>query len=103
MSSVPRGGVGHVLFPAFWGPNFDWVPDQEHGGVLMKATQSMLMQVDGEKIFLLPAWPGDWNVNFKLHAPKQTTIECRLENGAVVDLKVTPESRRQDIILPAGK
>ena len=26
-------------FPAFWGPNYDWTPDQDHGGVLMKAFQ----------------------------------------------------------------
>ena len=29
-------------FPAFWGPNFDWVPDQDHGGVAMIALQRML-------------------------------------------------------------
>jgi hypothetical protein len=23
-------------FPAFWGPNYDWIPDQCHGGVLTK-------------------------------------------------------------------
>ena len=22
-------------FPAFWGPNYDWIPDQDHGGVLI--------------------------------------------------------------------
>ena len=27
-------------FPAFWGPNYDWTPDQDHGGVLMKALPS---------------------------------------------------------------
>ncbi len=44
-------------FPAFWGPNYDWTPDQDHGGVLIKAVQSMLLQTEGRKIFLLPAWP----------------------------------------------
>jgi len=33
-------------FPAFWGPNYDWTPDQDHGGVLMKAFQSILLQAD---------------------------------------------------------
>ena len=85
-------------FPAFWGPNFDWIPDQDHGGVLMKAFQSMLMQTDGRKIYLLPAWPKDWNAEFKLHAPYKTVIEGRVENGKLVDLNVTPESRRKDVI-----
>lgn len=85
-------------FPAFWGPNFDWIPDQDHGGVLMKAFQSMLVQTEGEQIFLMPAWPNDWNAEFKLHAPYQTTIEGRVVNGEVVDLKVTPKSREKDVL-----
>jgi hypothetical protein len=85
-------------FPAFWGPNFDWIPDQDHGGVLMKAFQSMIMQTEGRKIFIAPAWPQDWNANFKLHAPYQTVVEGRVEDGKLVDLKVSPESRRADVV-----
>ena len=29
-------------FPVFWGPNYDWVPDQDHGGNLMRAMQAFL-------------------------------------------------------------
>ena len=84
-------------FPAFWGPNFDWIPDQCNGSVILSTLQYMLMQTDGKKIILLPAWPKEWNASFKLHAPYQTTVEGRVENGKVVDLKVTPESREKDI------
>jgi len=84
-------------FPAFWGPNFDWIPDQDHGGNLMMALQTMLLQADDGKIRLLPAWPRQWDVDFKLHAPRRTTIEGRLKNGRLVSLNVTPESRRQDV------
>jgi hypothetical protein len=89
-------------FPAFWGPNFDWTPDQDHGGVLMKAFQSMLLQTDGQHIFLLPAWPKEWNVEFKLHAPQQTIIEGVFRHGKLASLHVTPKSRRQDVSI-AGK
>jgi alpha-L-fucosidase 2 len=85
-------------FPAFWGPNYDWTPDQCHGGVLLKTFQAMLMQTDGRKIFLLPAWPKGWDVNFKLHAPLQTVIEGEYRSGKLQSLKVTPESRRVDVI-----
>ena len=56
---VARAGEKHVdsRFPAFWGPNYDWTPDQDHGSVLLKALQAMLMQTDGRVIYLLPAWP----------------------------------------------
>ncbi|OGD21730.1 MAG: hypothetical protein A2W03_18185 [Candidatus Aminicenantes bacterium RBG_16_63_16] len=86
-------------FPAFWGPNFDWVPDQDHGGVLLKALQAMLMQSDGKTIYLMPAWPRDWDADFKLHAPYQTVLEGRVRGGKVVALDVRPPERRQDVII----
>jgi len=86
-------------FPAFWGPNFDWIPDQCNGSVILSTLQYMLMQTDGKKIILLPAWPKEWNADFKLHAPYNTTLEGRVVNGEVIDLKVTPESRRKDVIV----
>ena len=85
-------------FPAFWGPGFDWTPDHNWGGSGMIGLQEMLMQVDDKKILLFPAWPKDWDVHFKLHAPYQTTIEATVKDGKVEDLKVSPESRRNDII-----
>ena len=88
-------------FPAFWGPNFDGTPDQCQGSVTLIALQRMLMQCDGDTIRLVPAWPKDWNASFKLHAPKNTTVEGRVENGKLTDLKVTPESRRKDVIVGA--
>lgn len=86
-------------FPAFWGPNYDWVPDQDHGGVLMKALQAMLLQTDGRKIYLLPAWPKDWDVGFRLHAPFKTTVEGTLRDGRIVELTVTPPQRQADLVV----
>jgi hypothetical protein len=87
-------------FPAFWGPNFDWTPDQDHGGVNMIALQQMLMQTDpsSNKIHLCPAWPKAWDCSFKLHAPGQTTVQGKVRNGKVVDLVVTPSARMKDVI-----
>jgi len=76
----------------------DWIPDQTHGGVLMKAFQAMLLQTDREKIYLMPAWPKDWNAEFKLHAPYKTVIEGRVEDGKLVEMKVTPASRAKDVV-----
>jgi len=91
-------------FPAFWGPNYDWVPDQDHGGVLMKIFQSMLVQADpySKKIYLLPAWPKEWNCQFRLHAPYNTILEAEVKSGRIINLRVTPESRENDIVYPAG-
>ena len=67
-------------FPAFWGPNYDWTPDQDHGGVLMKTFHAMLLQADpyAKEIYVTPCWPKDWDVDFKLHAPYNTTIQGRI-------------------------
>jgi hypothetical protein len=86
-------------FPTFWGPGFDWTPDHNWGGSAMIGLQEMLMQVDGKKIYLLPAWPNEWNATFKLHAPYNTTVEGNVKNGKMEELKVTPASRTADVIL----
>jgi hypothetical protein len=57
----------------------------------------MLIQTDGKKIMLFPAWPANWDVDFRLHAPHNTIVEGKLENGEVVKLKVNPQSREEDI------
>jgi hypothetical protein len=87
-------------FPAFWGPGFDWTPDHNWGGSGMIGLQEMLLQADDRKIYLFPAWPPTWDVHFKLHAPYQTVVEGELKNGKLVSLKVTPESRKEDVITP---
>lgn len=86
-------------FPAFWGPGFDWTPDHNWGGAAMIGLQEMLLQTDGKKIWLLPAWPAGWNARFKLHAPYNTTVEGVVQNGHIATLKVTPQSRAADIVV----
>jgi len=86
-------------FPAFWGPGHDYVPDHNWGGSGMIGVQEMLLQTDGHTIYLLPAWPQDWDVQFKLHAPYNTVVSGQFVNGKLVDLEVTPKERRKDVIL----
>ena len=51
------------------------------------ALQRMLVQEVGDKVILLPAWPSDWDVDFKLHLSNQTTITCTVLNGELIDWK----------------
>lgn len=85
-------------FPAMWAAGSDWMPDQDHVGVMMTALQRMILQTDGDRILLLPAWPKDWNCSFKLHAPKNTTVQGVVKNGKIESLKVMPQSRAKDIV-----
>jgi len=94
-----RNSNRNFRFPAMWGPNYDWLPDQDHGSNIMLTLQNMLIFDDGEKIHLFPAFPKEWDVKFKLRASKNTTVECEYQNGKINKLKVTPISRRNDIVL----
>lgn len=91
-------------YPAFWDApkSFCEIPDMDHGGSAMVGLQEMLLQTDGKKILLLPAWPKDWDVDFKLHAPDQTTVEARFRKGKIDKLVVTPASRTADVIDLSG-
>ena len=72
---MPNYGTIPARFPAFWGPYYDWIPDQCHGGNFANALQSMLLQYDSDNnIYLLASWPEDWDVNFKLYGPRNTIV-----------------------------
>lgn len=100
------GGTAHyghcapfiARFPAFWVTYpFDAFPDMDHGGCAMIGLQEMLLQTPCERLLILPGWQADWDVHFKLHAPKNTTVECEVKAGKIVKLEVLPASRRKDV------
>ena len=93
MTDAPR------RYPTFWGPGHDWVPDHNWGGSGMIGVQEMLMQTVGDKIYLLPAWPKNWDVSFKLHAPNQTVVECVVEKGKIRELHVSPEYKKANVVI----
>lgn len=87
-------------FPTFWGTGHDWVPDHNWGGSGMIGLQEMLVQTVDEKILLLPAWPKDWEVSFKLHVPRNTTVEVEFAKGEIKRMRVFPVVREKDFVLP---
>ena len=96
IDSASRHAAG-FRFPAIWGPNYDWMPDQDHGTVTMSALQRMLLQFDGRKILLLPAWPKSWDADFKLCAIshyRRVHLQKREDRKVVV----TPAQRRGDLV-----
>jgi hypothetical protein len=86
-------------FLAFWDKGHDYAPDEDIGGNGEQTLQLMLMQTEGKKILLLPAWPKDWNCTFKLHAPYKTIVSGRVEGGKIQNLVVDPDSRKADVII----
>ncbi|MEY3023032.1 MAG: hypothetical protein RIS86_2230 [Planctomycetota bacterium] len=97
-------GNTHPAFrhPTFWGPNFDWVPDQCHGSNLLATVEEMLLGRDGDRIVVLPAWPRDWDASFRLHAPGRTVVTGEVRDGRLVALEVEPASRRAEVVAGEG-
>ena len=87
-------------FPGFLGTPNDWTPDLDGAGNLQSVLQEMLVQYEGRKIRLLPAWPAGWSARFRLHAPFRTTIEGEVRDGRLVRFEVTPPSRLADVVVP---
>lgn len=85
-------------FPTWWGPGYDWTPDHNWGGSGMIGLQEMIMQCDGNNIYIGAGLPDDWNVKFKLCAPQNTIVEGHISKGKVINLIVTPEYRKKDVI-----
>ncbi|RVU00821.1 hypothetical protein EOD41_09290 [Mucilaginibacter limnophilus] len=88
----------NLKFPAFWATGHDYAPDEDNGGNGEHGLQQMLMQTDGKKIMLLPAWPKGWDAEFKLNAPYKTTVQGKVKDGKLIDLVVSPASRKADVI-----
>lgn len=86
-----------LKFPAFWATGHDYKPDEDNGGNGENGLQQMLLQSDGHKILLLPAWPAGWDADFRLHAAYRTTVEGLVRSGRLVKLTVTPAARRKDV------
>ena len=59
----------------------------------------MLVQDVGDKILLLPAWPADWDADFKLHLPPKTVVSGKVMSGKLTDWQIEPATRRKDVIV----
>ncbi len=88
-----------VRFPIYAREGADSVPDWDHFGSGSIALQRMLVQEGGGKIFLLPAWPAQWDVDFKLHLEGSAVLTGTVKDGKLVRWDVTPAARRADVVV----
>ncbi len=86
-------------FPYFWYANPDYAPCPEFGGIMQSTLQYMLWNWKGDTIYLCPAWPKDWDCNFKFRGPQNTIVQGRISGGNVTIEHVIPESRRKNIVV----
>ncbi len=86
-------------FPLYGTEGPDSCPDFDHFGSGSTALQRMLVQEAGDKILLLPAWPANWDADFKLHVAQKTVIHGTVKEGHLVNWTITPLSRKKDVVV----
>jgi alpha-L-fucosidase 2 len=86
-------------FPLYGSQGPDSCPDFDHFGSGSTALQRMLVQEDGDTILLLPAWPADWDTDFKLHLSKETVISGKVINGKLTEWSIEPKVRNKDVVV----
>jgi hypothetical protein len=57
----------------------------------------MLVQEAGAKILLLPAWPSEWDVDFKLHLAGGAVLTGTVQDGKLLRWDLTPSARRNGV------
>lgn len=88
---------GKYRFPAFWGPGFDWMPDFNWGGSAMIGLHAMLMQEsDDGSIQILPAWPKDEDVHFRLWASGHRMVEVLYQEGKIVEYTINGKKQKTE-------
>lgn len=72
------------IFPCFWGPNYDWLPDQDNGNMINLTLIHMLVQEYGNVIRILPAWISEYDVAFRLPVRKDNYVEVEYKDGKLM-------------------
>ncbi|MFW6107468.1 MAG: DUF5703 domain-containing protein, partial [bacterium] len=94
-----RAASPKCRFPLYGREGPDSCPDFDHFGSGAVALQRMLVQEAGSKILLLPAWPADWDVDFKLHVAGGGVVTGSVEDGKLVAWDIRPAARKSDVVV----
>ncbi len=96
-----RWATNALRFPVYGSELTDGIPDLDHFGCGSIAFQRMLVQEGQGKIYLLPAWPAEWNVDFKLHLQGGVVLTGTVKDGKLVTWNITPVARKADVVVCA--
>jgi len=86
-------------FPLYGREGPDSCPDFDHFGSGSVALQRMIVQEAGKTVFLLPAWPADWDADFKLHLSGAAVLTGEVKDGKLTRWEIVPASRKPDVVV----
>lgn len=96
-------GQAQENFPYLIGSATRGTPDFVRAGDAMAGLHAMLVAAEPNaegRIFLLPAWPKNWDVTFRLRVPGNTQIDAVIEGGVIRSLVINPVARRDQVVVP---
>ena len=104
---LDQGTCENSTFPGYLAKDpGDGAPQVESNGIVAVTLQKMLLQTDGARILVFPAFLRGIDVDFQLHVPGHGPAHppAVLRVVAVaneVSVWVTPSSRQKDVVLLA--
>jgi hypothetical protein len=98
LARAASGSAPGYRWPGFAPKYQDSAPSFDHFSNMNRCLLDMLLQggedgFENATIVLFPAWPCTWDVDLRLHATQNTTVELSYAGGALRGLVVTPASR----------
>ncbi len=89
-----RGG----RFSGSWGADFANLPKKATADPLADALRDMIVEAQGGKMRLFPAWPSQLDVSFRLALSGNRRIEVVYEGGKFVEIEVWPKDQTGNVI-----
>ena len=91
-------GESKTRFPRFWGADFSNLPEENAGiDTLIDTLRSMLIASTGKRVCVLPGWPLDRDVAFRVNSESGLGIEVAYTGGKLERLEVHPKQRTSEV------
>lgn len=87
------------IFPCYWGPNYDWMPDQCNGTSANIGLTMGLVQIDETNIRIFPAWNPKYDVSFRLPVENNNFVTVKYKDGMVQELNFDHPVHKQVVIM----
>ena len=89
---------GQARFPRFWGADYSRLPEQEAGiDSFIDTLSSMLIASTGKRVCVLPGWPDDRDVAFRVESESGLGVEVAYRGGKIERLEVHPKQRTGEV------
>ncbi|MFP6872284.1 MAG: DUF5703 domain-containing protein [Verrucomicrobiales bacterium] len=89
---------GKARFPRFWGADYSRLPaEQADIDSFIGALRSMLITSSGKKVCVLPGWPVERDVTFRLDSETGLGVDVAYSGGEIKRLEVYPKQRTSEV------